>query len=98
MLRVLMFLFENYSEHQARLISDQDILGNELERAGFNRFEIHDALAWLDCTIYSKLDAGTHTLYLGEVQASSVARADEPPLLYWNRGYRWLKTHTESDD
>jgi len=59
---------------------------------------LKDALAWLDCTLYSKFDAGTHTLYLGEVQASSVPRADEPPLLYWNRAYRWLKTHTESDD
>ena len=58
---------------------------------------LKDALAWLDCTVYSKLDAGTHTLYLGEVQASNVSRADEPPLLYWNRGYRWLKTHTDSD-
>jgi len=58
---------------------------------------LKDALAWLDCTVYSKLDAGTHSLYLGEVQASSVPRADEPPLLYWNRGYRGLKTHVDSD-
>jgi flavin reductase (DIM6/NTAB) family NADH-FMN oxidoreductase RutF len=50
-----------------------------------------DALAWLDCTIFGRHVAGTHTVYIGEVQASSVPRADEPPLVYWNRGYRWLK-------
>ena len=49
-----------------------------------------DSLAWLDCTIYARLDAGTHTIYIGEVQASSVQRAEQPPLIYWNRGYRHL--------
>ncbi|NCF65591.1 MAG: flavin reductase [Chloroflexi bacterium] len=58
---------------------------------------LEDALAWLDCTIYARHDAGTHSLYIGEVQASSVPRSDESPLLYWNRGYRWLKTHPGSD-
>lgn len=51
---------------------------------------LRDALAWLDCTIYARHQAGTHTLYIGEVQASGVPRPDEPPLIYWNRGYRHL--------
>lgn len=51
---------------------------------------LNDALAWLDCTIYSRLAAGSHTIYIGEVQASSVPRPDEKPLVYWNRGYRKL--------
>ena len=55
-----------------------------------------DALAWLDCTVYARYVAGTHTIYIGEVQASSVARPDEPPLIYWNRGYRWLGLQHES--
>jgi flavin reductase (DIM6/NTAB) family NADH-FMN oxidoreductase RutF len=50
-----------------------------------------DALAWLDCTIHSRHPAGTHTIYVGEVQASGVPRPDQPPLVYWNRGYRLLK-------
>jgi len=58
---------------------------------------LKDALAWLDCTVYARHQAGTHTLYIGEVQASSVPRSDDPPLIYWNRGYRWLKTQTGSD-
>jgi flavin reductase (DIM6/NTAB) family NADH-FMN oxidoreductase RutF len=49
-----------------------------------------DALAWLDCTVYGRCVAGTHTIYIGEVQASRVPRADEAPLVYWNRGYRKL--------
>jgi flavin reductase (DIM6/NTAB) family NADH-FMN oxidoreductase RutF len=49
-----------------------------------------DALAWLDCTIYSRAQAGTHTIYVGEVQASQVPNPDGAPLVYWNRGYRRL--------
>lgn len=49
---------------------------------------LNDALAWLDCTIYSRHTAGTHTIYIGEVQASKVNEPDAKPLVYWNRGYR----------
>ena len=51
---------------------------------------LEDALAWLDCTIHSRHAAGTHTIYVGEVQASGTPHEDEPPLVYWNRGYRKL--------
>jgi flavin reductase (DIM6/NTAB) family NADH-FMN oxidoreductase RutF len=52
-----------------------------------------DALAWLDCTIYARYPAGTHTIYVGEVVASGVPQPEAPPLVYWNRGYRrlWLQ-------
>lgn len=52
-----------------------------------------DALAWLDCTIYARYPAGTHTIYVGQVQASRVPQPDAPPLVYWNRGYRFLSLH-----
>lgn len=55
------------------------------------------ALAWLDCSIHSTFRAGTHTVFLGEVQASNVERADEMPLTYWNRGYRRLQEMPDSD-
>jgi flavin reductase (DIM6/NTAB) family NADH-FMN oxidoreductase RutF len=51
---------------------------------------LKNALAWLDCTVYSRFAAGSHTIYIGEVQASGVPRPDAPPLVYWNRGYRHL--------
>ncbi|MCB8945986.1 MAG: flavin reductase family protein [Ardenticatenaceae bacterium] len=56
---------------------------------------LQDALAWLDCTIYKRVIAGTHTIYIGEVQATSVPRPDERPLIYWNRGYRHLDVLAE---
>ena len=49
------------------------------------------ALAWLDCTVYARYPAGTHTIYIGEVQDSDTPRPEEPPLIYWNRGYRQLQ-------
>lgn len=52
---------------------------------------LSDALAWLDCTVHTRARAGTHTVYIGEVRASSVPHADEAPLVYWNRGYRKLQ-------
>ncbi|MEO1166726.1 MAG: flavin reductase family protein [Chloroflexota bacterium] len=51
---------------------------------------LDDALAWLDCTVYSRHTAGTHTIYIGEVQASRVIAPDNAPLVYWNRKYRSL--------
>ena len=49
------------------------------------------ALAWLDCTIVGSHPAGSHTIYVGLVQASQVPAPEEPPLVYWNRGYRQLR-------
>lgn len=49
-----------------------------------------DAAAWLDCTVHSRMPAGTHTLFIGEVRASGVPVPDLPPLVYWSRGYRKL--------
>jgi flavin reductase (DIM6/NTAB) family NADH-FMN oxidoreductase RutF len=51
---------------------------------------LKDSIAWLDCTVYARLAAGGHTIYIGEVQASGVPRPDNGPLVYWNRGYRHL--------
>ncbi len=51
---------------------------------------LRDALAWLDCRIHGRHEVGTHVLYVGEVQASGAPREGEPPLVYWNQGYRKL--------
>ncbi len=50
-----------------------------------------DAIAWLDCTIFGRHAAGSHSLYIGEVQASGVPRPEAAPLIYWNRAYRALR-------
>lgn len=50
-----------------------------------------DALAWLDCRIHARYPAGSHTIYVGTVEASNVPEPEAPPLIYWNRGYRKLR-------
>jgi flavin reductase (DIM6/NTAB) family NADH-FMN oxidoreductase RutF len=54
---------------------------------------LEDALAWLDCRVWGRYPAGTHSIYVGEVVASHVSRPDDAPLVYWNRGYRRLAVH-----
>jgi flavin reductase (DIM6/NTAB) family NADH-FMN oxidoreductase RutF len=61
------------------------------QRAATGAPVLRDALAWVDCTVHGRMPAGTHTIYVGEVQASRAVRPDGPPLVYWNRGYRHLK-------
>ena len=51
---------------------------------------LEDALAWLDCRLETVHPAGSHNLYIGAVQASSVQRPEARPLVYWNRDYREL--------
>ena len=61
-----------------------------IERMDLSELDRRDAIAWLDCTQHAKLAAGSHTIYVGEVQASALPRPDAEPLLYWNRDYRTL--------
>ncbi|MCP4202387.1 MAG: flavin reductase family protein [bacterium] len=58
---------------------------------------LSSALAWMDCSIYSRSKTGSHTIYVGKVEASMVERPDEMPLAYWNRGYRKLQEIPDSD-
>jgi Smg protein len=49
MFEILMFLFENYMEGgSAVLKTDNDTVVIELEKIGFDRYEINRALHWLD--------------------------------------------------
>lgn len=47
MLKVLMYLFENYIDNNAQLVSDKNIIGDELAQAGFDTREIEQAMSWL---------------------------------------------------
>ena len=49
---------------------------------------IDDALASLECTVVDQVQAGTHWVIIGEVQA--VSCHDGEPLMYYNSGYREL--------
>lgn len=59
---------------------------------------LKDALAWLDCRIHARYPAGSHTIYVGAVEASTVPQEEAPPLIYWNRGYRKLHLHHEGEE
>ncbi|HSW69221.1 MAG TPA: DUF494 domain-containing protein [Gammaproteobacteria bacterium] len=47
MLEVLMFLFENYMDGNIALKMDNADIVSELEKIGFDRYEIDRALSWL---------------------------------------------------
>lgn len=51
---------------------------------------LDDALAFLDCMVARALDAGDHTIFIGEVQASGVQHDDQTALLYVNGKYHRL--------
>lgn len=73
-------------------IKDEDRFDDgEWTRAETGAPVLAEALAWLDCRVHSSHQAGTHTLYVGQVEASKVLRGDDRPLVYWNRGYRHLR-------
>jgi flavin reductase (DIM6/NTAB) family NADH-FMN oxidoreductase RutF len=59
---------------------------------------LKNALAWLDCTVHTRVVAGTHTIYIGEVLVGEAPRPDSPPLIYWNRGYRHLALRNAPQD
>lgn len=48
MFEILMFLFENYMDSNARIPSNNAAIINELESIGFDRYDIDGALHWLD--------------------------------------------------
>jgi flavin reductase (DIM6/NTAB) family NADH-FMN oxidoreductase RutF len=44
---------------------------------------LSDANGWVDCVVTQVIEAGDHTLFIGEVQAAG--NMDEAPLLYYHR-------------
>ncbi len=77
-------------------LSERFAFGPEQERFGAGDWTtaatgapvLADAVAWLDCRIVDRHPAGTHVIYVGQVEAGAVPRADSQPLVYWNRGYQ----------
>ncbi len=44
-----------------------------------------DTLAWMDCRIHQAVDAGDHTVVIGEILDAQVASPPADPLLYFSR-------------
>jgi Smg protein len=63
MFEILMFLFENYLDDTAVLKMDDDAITLELEKIGFDRYEINRALNWFNGLIqFQKTVAPSHKL------------------------------------
>ena len=50
---------------------------------------LEGALAYFDCRVSERLDAGDHTIFLGDIVAAGY-REDAEPLLWYASGYRRL--------
>lgn len=49
---------------------------------------LSEGLAFFDCRVTASHDAGTHTVFIGEVLVCGQFAEDGEPLVYFNRGYR----------
>lgn len=49
---------------------------------------LDDALAWVECRIVNEVDAGDHTIFIGEVIAGDAGEGS--PLLFYRGGYAGL--------
>jgi Smg protein len=64
MFEILMFLFENYMDSSAALKMDGETLTVELEKIGFDRYEISRALQWLNGLTQFQMSPALTTLAL----------------------------------
>ncbi|SET69092.1 DUF494 family protein [Thalassotalea agarivorans] len=48
MFDILMYLFENYIYSESEVLVDQEVLTDELTRAGFHQDDIYKALKWIE--------------------------------------------------
>ena len=83
------------------LAADQEALSrrfaaqvNRFEGIGFTRGELgvallDGALAWLECRVDARHDAGDHEIIVGRVEHASTT--NERPLLYYRGGYAQLE-------
>jgi flavin reductase (DIM6/NTAB) family NADH-FMN oxidoreductase RutF len=51
---------------------------------------LNEAVAYLEATVHSTLEAGDHTIVVGRVIALDVKSSDAGPLVYYRSGYRRL--------
>lgn len=41
-----------------------------------------DVMAWITCKVTQRMDAGSHTIFLGEIQDGALLRQDAIPMTY----------------
>ncbi len=80
---------EALSRRFADLDAEQRFEGIGFRRGKFGAPVLHDILAYVECGIQERRDAGDHGIVIGEVQHAA-AREDRP-LLYYRGGYAQLE-------
>ncbi len=84
------------------LAGDQEALSRKFAVSGGSKFEgvsyrlgangapiLDGTLAYIECTVSQEVDAGDHTVYLGEIQQAETPHEGKP-LLFFRGGYREL--------
>ncbi|HVN64398.1 MAG TPA: flavin reductase family protein [Candidatus Binataceae bacterium] len=84
------------------LAADQEAHSRRFAVSGGNKFEgvsyrpgangapiLDGTIAWLECKVINTVDAGDHTIYIGEIEQAETPR-DFKPLLFYRGGYREL--------
>jgi flavin reductase (DIM6/NTAB) family NADH-FMN oxidoreductase RutF len=85
------------AEHQqdvSNLFASSELEDSRLDRVRWTEGStgaplIDEALVSLECTVRSAHREGSHTIYIGQVEAVHVS--DATPLLYYRGGYRSLR-------
>jgi len=68
---------------------DDRFSGIEAEEAFTGAPILSSALAWVDCVVWKSVEAGDHTIFVGEVKAMHAGEGGQP-LLYLQGRYRAL--------
>ena len=77
----------------SRRFASKDV--QRFEGVGFTRGEsgvalLDGVLGWLECRVTQTYAGGDHMIVVGRVESLSIARPDEPPLLFYAGRYRTL--------
>ncbi|HJU75727.1 MAG TPA: flavin reductase family protein [Gemmatimonadaceae bacterium] len=80
---------EAISRRFADLDAEQRFEGVGFRRGKFGAPVLHDILAYVECTVVNRYDAGDHGVVIGEVEHA--AARDDRPLLYYRGGYARLE-------
>lgn len=86
-------ILADHQQEVSNVFASSKYEDSRLDRVGWSEGHtgapiIHDALASLECMVASAHHEGSHTIYIGRVEA--VHASDATPLVYYDGGYRSL--------